>query len=158
LQLNFSGIRGILQDRSGALLLRYVAKQGRAMQRGGIILFDPAGRRWSPDAGGLGAVLCTDLRGEALANYVVRNMGYVALQVRNRSAHVCIRPSIVSQPALALVADYLRRFSVERVLLSIWYLGWQHHLLPASLVPGACMAAKGSWSRSVGDIAARAAL
>jgi hypothetical protein len=102
------------------------------MRGQGLIVFDRDGYAW--ELLGLACHLDTYLRGRALAEYTVRNMGYVALDRCSSSARLHVRPAVVARPAVAAAVGFLREHSVQRVLLSAWTGAWCHQLLPTSVV------------------------
>ena len=61
--------------------------------------------------------------------YVVRNMGYVALEGSERSVHVWLRPGIAAAGSLGALLCWLQDRQVERVLLSTFEKGWHHELM-----------------------------
>lgn len=101
-------------------------------QGGGLALFDRAGGEW-PFLSTLAHRLGTHLQGNSLVDYVVRNMGYVAVEPRGRAMCVRVRPALAASPALAAAIARLQEHKPERVLMRIWHSGWQDQLLPTSL-------------------------
>jgi hypothetical protein len=73
--------------------------------------------------------LGSSITGDALADYVVRNMGYVAAEASARSAHVRLRPAIAAPGALRAFLWWLRDQPLERVLLSTAEEGWRYELM-----------------------------
>ena len=95
------------------------------------IVFDPDGRVRDPYSWQFAAHLVSSIEGKALAEYVVRNMGYVALDAFAQSAHVRVRPAIATANALHACLDWLTKTQIERVVMSSFVDDWQHNLLQA---------------------------
>lgn len=95
------------------------------------IVFDDLGEMWDAKSPALAESLQASLRGDALVDYVVRNLGFVALCDHNGSISVRLRPKVVSQMAFGALLYWLHDRPVRRVLLSLQATGWSHELLPS---------------------------
>ena len=95
------------------------------------VLFDHQGRVWDARSPGLAEHLGSSIAGKALVEYVVRNMGYVAVEGSERSVHVRVRPAIATPGSLGVLLCWLQDRQVERVLLSTFEKGWHHELMPS---------------------------
>jgi hypothetical protein len=96
-----------------------------------LVVFDHRGRAWDPRAPRLAQHLGSSISGEVLADYTVRNMGYVAVAAFERSMHVRLRPAIAAPGALGALLVWLQERPVERILLSTFEDGWSHALMPS---------------------------
>lgn len=68
--------------------------------------------------------------GEAFGDYAIRNLGFVAVQPSQKSAHVRLRPSHVSPVAFAGLMYWLADHGPDRVMLTVFEKGeWQHQML-----------------------------
>ena len=74
----------------------------------------------------------SSISGEALTDYTVRNMGYVAVAAFNASAHVRLRPEIAAPRALEALLCWFRDRATQRVLISTFEKGWRHELMPSN--------------------------
>ena len=124
-----------------------------------LALVDEQGVEWDPFGCELARSLNTHLRGHALADYTVRNMGYLGLQRYRRWALVRLRLRFVTRPALAAAADILRWQCIDRVVVSPWNEEWCDQILPAELLvrtmacysrdpPGPCAGCKGDYRQT----------
>src|SRR3954454_14832590 len=93
------------------------------------ILFDQWGGIWDARSPKLAQHLGSSIAGETLAEYVVRNMGYVAADASDRSAKVRLRPAIAAQGAVRVFLCWLRYRRAERLLVSTFENGWRHELM-----------------------------
>ena len=93
------------------------------------IVFDHRGQVWDVFSLRLAEHLESSITGDALAHYVVRNMGYVAVEASARSAHVRVRPAIAAPGALRAFLSWLRDQPLERVLLSTSEKGCRYELM-----------------------------
>ena len=92
-------------------------------------LFDDQGEIWDAKSHRLAEVLQASLRGEALVDYVIRNLGFVAVTQSNESLRIRVRPSVVSQTAFGALVYWLHDRPIERVLLSFFGTEWTHELV-----------------------------
>lgn len=92
------------------------------------ILFDDRGEMWNGKSHGLAEALQASLTGEALATYVVKNLGFIAVAINKGSLRINVRPSVVSSIAFSALLYWLLDRPVERVLLSILDKGWSHQM------------------------------
>jgi hypothetical protein len=110
-------------------------------------VFDDQGERWDAGSRRLADILQASIAGEELANYVVKNLGYVWVsEEANGTVRVRLRPKVVSPIAFSSLCYYLADTKPGRVVLSRLEQGWQHefygaqdgvlrqllHLMPAS--------------------------
>jgi len=95
----------------------------------GLMIFDDKGVAWNANSPRLADALHSSIRGEALADYVVRNLGFVAAETTNASARIRIRPAIVSQGALIALCHWLHDCTYDRILISSFEENWSHRLV-----------------------------
>lgn len=75
--------------------------------------------------------LQASIEGEQLADYAVRNLGFVAAKELNGSLRISIRPAVVSPMAFAALLYWLHDRDVDRVLISFFDRDWSHEMLPS---------------------------
>jgi len=97
-------------------------------------LLDNAGRVWSTSSPALAERLFRPCMTDEVAEYAIRNMGYVEVTVRGHCAFVRFRATRVSPRTLDALDQYLRRQPIERVLLTNCDRPGPNHLLPPSLL------------------------
>ncbi len=94
----------------------------------GLMIFDDRGVAWD-NSPRLAQALHSSIRGEALADYAVRNLGFVAAEAIHASARVRIRPAIVSQGALIALFHWLHDCTYDRILVSSFEENWSYRLM-----------------------------
>jgi hypothetical protein len=62
-------------------------------------------------------------------DYVLRNLGFIALQDTNGAAHLKLRPSVVSPVAFAALMYWLADKKPQRIMLSTLNDTWQHQVV-----------------------------
>ncbi len=95
----------------------------------GLMIFDDMGVAWDAKSPQLAEALHSSIRGEALADYAVRNLGFVAAEAIHASARIRIRPAIVSQGAHGALSHWLLDCAYDRILLSSFEGNWSHRLV-----------------------------
>lgn len=93
------------------------------------MIFDDKGVAWNTHSPRLADALHSSIRGEALADYAVKNLGFVAAEATNASARIRIRPAIVSHGALIALYHWLHDCTYDRILISSFEGNWSHRLL-----------------------------
>jgi hypothetical protein len=93
------------------------------------LLFDDTGEARDAQSPRLAEALQASLSGDALVNYVIRNLGFVAVTHTDDSVRIRLRPSVVSQLAFGALLYWLYDRPIRRVLLSLLGAGWSHELL-----------------------------
>ena len=91
--------------------------------RGELLTGDVVRRRMS-----FAAVHSTD----EFSAYVVKNMGFIALDLYGRSCQIRCRPSILSQPSLERLAAWLASAPADRFALCHFDASWNYELLRTS--------------------------
>jgi hypothetical protein len=81
-------------------------------------LLDNAGHVWSTRSPALAERLFRPCMTDEVAEYAIRNMGYVEVTVRGHCAYVRFRATRVSPRTLDALDRYLRRQAIERVALT----------------------------------------
>lgn len=97
-----------------------------------LILFDDQGRVWDSRSASLRAALETRLSGQDLADFCVRNLGFVAAKQGDFGDQVWLRPSHVAAVALAAVLSWLADRKSARI--SVACSGdrrWLHEIHPS---------------------------
>jgi hypothetical protein len=72
-----------------------------------LVLIDDQGKFWDSCSGKLQAALETRLSGQDLAEYCVKNLGFVAVKARDFSHQIWVRPTHVAPAALAALLYWL---------------------------------------------------
>ena len=71
----------------------------------------------------------SSIAGDELTNYVVRNLGYVAVSETETMARIRMRPSIVSPVAFSALLYWLHDRPKDRFVLSFLESEWSHEVL-----------------------------
>jgi hypothetical protein len=95
----------------------------------GLMIFDDKGVAWNANSPRLADALHSSIRGEALADYAVKNLGFVAAEAIHASARIRIRPAIVSQGAHTALSHWLLDCAYDRILISSFEGNWSHRLV-----------------------------
>jgi hypothetical protein len=93
------------------------------------LLFDDRGELWEGGSARLADALGASIAGEELANYAVRNLGFVAVSQTSTMARIRLRPSIVSPVAFSALLYWLHDCAKERFVLSFLESEWSHEVL-----------------------------
>jgi hypothetical protein len=94
-----------------------------------VIIFDDEGSRWRGTLLLLKRSLQSSIGGDALARYVVVNIGFIAATTDGTSVHIRVRPGIASPVAFVGLLYWLHDQRVERALISYFDGDWSHVLL-----------------------------
>ena len=93
-----------------------------------LIVFDREGLTWDANSWRLAAALESSIHGEELADYAVRNLGFVAARAMGNSAHIRLRPAVATAGALGALRRWLMIQKPRRLLISCFEQGWSHRL------------------------------
>ncbi|HJZ43275.1 MAG TPA: hypothetical protein VJ233_06115 [Hyphomicrobiaceae bacterium] len=96
-------------------------------------LFDDRGEKWDATSRSLASALCASISGAELANYAIRNLGYVSVSESNGSVRVRLRPAAVSPIAFSALCYYLMDRKPERIVLSRLERDWSHEFIGADV-------------------------
>jgi hypothetical protein len=92
-----------------------------------LVLIDDQGKLWDSCSGKLQAALETRLSGQDLAEYCIKNLGFVAVKQGDSSLQVWLRPTHVAPIALAAVLFWLAEQKTARTGVSCYGdHGWSH--------------------------------
>jgi hypothetical protein len=91
-------------------------------------LFDDRGEVWDAMSHGLAHALSASIGGSELANYAIRNLGYVAVSEGNGSARIRLRPAAASPIALSALIYWLNDRPLDRILISFLERDWMHEM------------------------------
>ena len=91
-------------------------------------LIDDRGNVWTR-FDRLRAALGTQLGPAEFTKYAIENLGYVAIEDRNRATWLKLRPRAVSQTTLAAVLYWLLESPAHRCVISHLERAWQHEML-----------------------------
>jgi hypothetical protein len=93
-------------------------------------LFDDKGQTWDAASPLLAEELSSWLSGDELLKYVVRNLGFIAVNASGGgSVRLRLRPAVASPLALSSVLYWLYDQTIERVLISTLDREWSHELV-----------------------------
>jgi hypothetical protein len=95
------------------------------------VLFDDRGEAWDVGSTRLAEALQSSITGEELANYAVRNLGFVAVSEDDRAARIRLRPAVVSPIALSALLYWLHDHDKDRFVLSSLDGQWSHEVVGA---------------------------
>lgn len=93
------------------------------------LLIDEHGESWPLDDPAVYACLRTCLRGPALANFAIRNLGWIEIRMARRALLVRCRPALTSERALAALLYHVWDNAHETVVLMTLQEAWQHFIL-----------------------------
>jgi hypothetical protein len=91
-------------------------------------LFDDRGEAWDASSHRLAGALSASISGAELANYAIRNLGYVSVKESNGSVRIRLRPAAVSPIAFNGLLYWLHDRQPERVLVSSLDGEWTHEM------------------------------
>jgi hypothetical protein len=97
-----------------------------------VTLIDDSGVEVDLDNPALARRLGTSCCQDALLEYLVMNLGFVACEERRRSLSIRFRPSIVSKRALGGLARRLHTRPLDRVLIASFIDDWFNELVPST--------------------------
>jgi hypothetical protein len=92
-------------------------------------LFDDRGEAWDASSHRLASALSASISGAELANYAIRNLGYVSVSESNGSVRIRLRPAAVSPVAFSALCYYLMDRKPERIVLSRLERDWSHEII-----------------------------
>ena len=95
------------------------------------VLFDDRGEAWDAGSTRLAEALQSSIMGEELANYTVRNLGFVAVSEDDRAARIRVRPTVVSPVAFSALLYWLHDSAKDRYVLSFLEDEWSHEVVGA---------------------------
>jgi len=93
-----------------------------------LLLIDDQGDLWVDTASTLRASFAPDVPNDTCSNYVVKNLGFVAVDVFGRSCQVRVRPAMVSEASLQTLYAWLETNGFERVALGYFDSDWHLEL------------------------------
>jgi hypothetical protein len=94
-----------------------------------LVLIDDQGKLWDSCSGNLQAALETRLSGQDLAEYCIKNLGFVAAKRGASSLQVWLRPTHVAPIALAAVPFWLAEQKSARISVSCYRdHRWSHEI------------------------------
>ncbi len=85
---------------------------------GSGLIFDDQGNIWPAETHDLRRALSSDLAPSDLAEFVVRNMGFVAVEALRGDIRLRLRPDILSGVAFQTLMHWLARHSFRRAILT----------------------------------------
>lgn len=97
-----------------------------------LIVFDREGLTWDASSRRLTTLLESSIQGEQLADYAVKNLGFVAARAIGNSAHIRVRPAVVTLNALGALHRWLVIAEPQRLLISWFEKDWNYRLVAMS--------------------------
>jgi hypothetical protein len=93
------------------------------------VLITENGEAWSRDDPALSSFLRTRLRGAALTEFVVKNLGWIEISTARNAMRVRCRPAMTSDRALVTLLYSIWDYAHDTVVLTAWQDAWQHFIL-----------------------------
>jgi hypothetical protein len=94
-----------------------------------LLLIDDQGEFWPGDSRTLRMAFDSPYSGGEFVEYAVKNLGFVALNLYGRSVQARLRPTFVTEKAVAGLMEWLGRARVDRVVLSMFDRDWNNALV-----------------------------
>jgi hypothetical protein len=91
-------------------------------------IIDDKGDIWPGSSGFLRQLLFCELSEPHFSQYLITNLGFIALHERDAGASIRLRPQVVSPLAVVGLAYWLSDRRIERVALSSLGSEWQHRI------------------------------
>jgi hypothetical protein len=91
-------------------------------------LFDDRGDVWDAASHRLADALGASIGGAELADYAIRNLGYVAVSENGGSVRVRLRPAAISPIAFSALLYWLNDRPLDRILISFLEREWMHEV------------------------------
>lgn len=96
------------------------------------LLIDDAGQFWDGASARVREAFSSPYSGDEFSDYVVRNLGFVAINQFGSSVQVRLHPLRATNLALASLVDWAEKRRLPRIALA-WYSGsWRYELLTTS--------------------------
>jgi hypothetical protein len=93
------------------------------------VLLDDRGESWEAGSSRLADTLQSSIRGDALVDYAVRNLGFVAVSESDSAARIRLRPAVVSPIAFSALVYWLHDNPRRRLVLSFLDDDWSHEVV-----------------------------
>ena len=95
-----------------------------------LLLIDDHGEFWSENSEVIRKSFASKMTADGTSSYLVKNLGFIAVDFFGASAQVRLRPSILSQAAFETLAMWLREKNYERIALTYFHHDWCFELFP----------------------------
>ena len=93
-----------------------------------LILFDDLGNLWDGGSSRLRASFGADQTHDEFSSYVVKNMGFIAVNTYGRSCEIRLRPRLIGNLAMEGLRAWLNERSFERIVTVHYETDWVYGL------------------------------
>jgi hypothetical protein len=100
-----------------------------------LLLIDDQGELWRGDSRQLRVAFDSPYSGGEFAEYAVKNLGFVAINVFGASCQARLRPKFATEPAINALLAWLARSRLERMVVSTFETEWQSQLVRVADAP-----------------------
>ena len=94
------------------------------------LLIDDHGELWSESSDVIRKSFASKLSDDGTSAYLVKNLGFIAVDFFGTSAQIRLRPAILSQAAFETLATWLRENDYQRIALTYYDRDWHFELFP----------------------------
>jgi hypothetical protein len=98
-----------------------------------ILLIDDEGEWWDGQSGHLKSAYDSPYSGGEFVGYVVRNLGFVALNEYGTSCQIRLNPSLTLPQTIKSLANWLGRYSFRRLAVTWFGKDWHYELFAANV-------------------------
>ena len=119
---NYGLIQGLGAERTNH---RFSVVSGMAAN---LLLFDDLGNIWDGGSPRLRASFSADQTHDEFSAYVVKNMGFVAVNIYGRSCEIRLRPRLVKEATYSALCDWIRERIFDRVVTAHFEDDWVYGL------------------------------
>lgn len=96
------------------------------------VVFDDQGQVWDARSSHqLAGYLHASIGGEALFDFVIRNLGFIGVREKGGSVRISLRPAVVSPIAFSALLYWLYDRRADRILISCCDGEWAHEMIPS---------------------------
>ncbi len=93
-----------------------------------LLIFDDLGTLWDGGSTRLRASFGADQTHEEFSAYVVKNMGFIAINIYGRSCEIRLRPSLLKQLAFTALCEWLAKRTFDRIVTVHFEADWVYGL------------------------------
>jgi len=93
-----------------------------------LVIIDDIGGVWDGGSTRLRTAFGAPLAADEFSTYVVKNMGFAAVNIYGRSCEIRIRPGLIKPKTLASLVDWLRARHFDRLITAPFDTHWRYRL------------------------------
>lgn len=93
-----------------------------------LLIFDDLGNLWDGGSSHLRASFGANQTHDEFSAYVVKNMGFIAINIYGRSCEIRLRPSLLKQSAFSALRAWLCKRSYDRIVTVRFETDWVYGL------------------------------